>query len=189
VSLTDKYPNTQAFERARTAGGMDFYPVPVDAKHIPPELDGFRTIFSSFHHFAPTEARAILADAAAHRQGVAVFEAAKCNALTLLATGAMPFFAWYVTPRIRPFRWSRIVWTYLLPVVPLVLLVDGVLSCLRAYSLDDLRELTEGLGGEDYRWEVGEERGCRVGITYLIGRPCSSAEAAQTLALATSSSA
>jgi hypothetical protein len=100
-----------------------------------------------------------------------VFEAAKRSLRTIFATGVVPLLCWYVTPRIRPFRWSRILWTYLLPVVPFTVFADGILSCLRAYSLEDLRELTHGLGGEEYRWEIGEQDGGRIVITYLIGRP------------------
>ncbi|HTV16571.1 MAG TPA: hypothetical protein VME68_17760, partial [Acidobacteriaceae bacterium] len=62
-------------------------------------------------------------------------------------------------------------WTWIVPVVPSVLLIDGILSCLRSYSLDDLRELTAGLSAPDYAWQVGDERGCRVPIRYLIGTP------------------
>jgi hypothetical protein len=104
-------------------------------------------------------------------EGIAVFEAAKRSLRTIFATGVVPLLCWYVTPRIRPFRWSRILWTYLLPVVPFTVFADGILSCLRAYSLEDLRELTHGLGGEEYRWEIGEQDGGRIVITYLIGRP------------------
>jgi hypothetical protein len=171
ISLTDKFPNHKAFARASAISGLDFCSAPVDATCIPAELNGFRTIFSSFHHFNPEDTRAMLADAVAQRQGIAVFEAPKCDLRTLLALFMVPVLCWYVTPRIRPLRGSRFLWTYLLPVVPFTLFVDGVLSCLRSYSLDDLRELTDGLGGEDYRWEIGEERGGRIGITYLIGRP------------------
>jgi len=39
---------------------------------VPDELTGFRTIFSAFHHFRPEEARAVVADAAHQRQGIAV---------------------------------------------------------------------------------------------------------------------
>lgn len=172
ISLTDKFPNQRAATGTQTETGIEFYSSPVDARRIPADLDGFRTIFSTFHHFNPEAAHAILDDAVMRHQGIAVFDAAKCSIGTMLATFATPLLCWYVTPRIRPFRWSRIVWTYLLPVVPLTLLVDGILSCLRAYSLDDLQELTEGLGGDAYRWEIGEEGGGRIGITYLIGRPC-----------------
>ncbi len=186
ISLTDKFPNQRASAKQGGEQGIRFYSAPVDARRIPEGLNGFRTIFSTFHHFNPATAREILADAVVRRQGIAVFEAAKCSFHTIFATAAVPLLCWYVTPRIRPFRWSRILWTYLLPVVPFTLFVDGVLSCLRAYSLDDLQELTDGLGSGDYRWEMGEQGGGRIGITYLIGRPFQSVVATEMPALATS---
>ncbi|QNI30708.1 class I SAM-dependent methyltransferase [Alloacidobacterium dinghuense] len=171
VALTDKYPNEKALAQSGLSLGLEFYSAPVDAREIPVGLNGFRTIFSTFHHFNPVAARAILADAVERRQGIAIFEAAKRSFRTMLATSMVPLLSWRVTPGIRPFRWSRILWTYLLPVVPFTLFVDGVLSSLRAYSLEDLRELTEGLGGGEYQWEIGEQGGGRIGITYLIGKP------------------
>ena len=58
--LTDKYPNLRAFEKATAASPerIAFYPDSVDAMKVPGELHGFRTMFSSFHHFPPEEARA-----------------------------------------------------------------------------------------------------------------------------------
>ncbi len=77
------------------------------------------------------------------------------------------------TPLIRPFHWSRLLWTYLVPIIPLVLLFDGVVSCLRTYRIQELREMVEKLAGIEYEWEVGEQpRGLGIApITYLIGRP------------------
>ena len=181
VSLTDKYPNERALTPSSVAPGVEFYSAPVDARQIPADLEGFRTIFSTFHHFNPEAARAMLTDAVNRHQGIAVFEAAKYSFRRMFATAAVPFLCWRVTPQIRPYRWSRILWTYLLPIVPFTLFVDGVLSCIRAYSLEDLRELTRGLGGDDYRWEIGEQSGGRIGITYLIGRPVKSLVAEELL--------
>ncbi|HEV2667545.1 MAG TPA: hypothetical protein VG324_21700, partial [Blastocatellia bacterium] len=81
-----------------------------------------------------------------------------------------------VTPLIRPFRWSRLFWTYALPLVPLIVLWDGAVSCLRTYSPAELRELTNGLGDGDYLWESGEEKHPRspIPVTYLIGYPSDS---------------
>jgi len=171
VFLTDKYPNKRAFEHAQTVNGINFHQTSVDATQIPAELDGFRTIFTSFHHYSPSDARASLADAVAQNRGIGVFETPNFHVSTLLVTMLVPLICLCLTPGIRPFRWSRLLWTYLLPVVPLVLVVDGILSCLRAYSLEDLRELTHGLG-EGYCWDVGRAQGGYVGVTYLIGRPC-----------------
>ena len=86
IYLTDKYPNCAAFLRARSESGskIDFHKDPVDALRIPAGLDGFRTFFSSFHHFPPEEARAILRDAVESRQGIAVFEATRRDLLAML---------------------------------------------------------------------------------------------------------
>jgi hypothetical protein len=55
VWLTDFYPN--ALVLRRNAGArISAWAESVDARHVPAELRGFRTIFSSFHHFDPDAA-------------------------------------------------------------------------------------------------------------------------------------
>ena len=60
VCLTDKYPNLEAFAKARqaTPHGIRYYSQPVDATEVNSELQGFRTIFTAFHHFTPERGRA-----------------------------------------------------------------------------------------------------------------------------------
>ena len=178
VLLTDKYPSRGRIRRIETETGnrVSFYPDPVDAREIPAELTGFRTIFSTFHHFEPREARAILKSSFEQHQGIGIFEAAKCDPRTLAAVIVVPLLALRLAPLIQPFRWSRIFWTYCLPVIPLTLWLDGMLSCLRSYSQADLRELISGLESDSYRWEIGEERGGPVPITYLLGWPSTSSD-------------
>jgi hypothetical protein len=172
VRLTDKYPNRSAFERARVqAGIVDFESEPVDAARVSPRLAGFRTIFSSFHHFAPEIARSVLGDAAARRRGVGIFEVARRSPRTMLMICCLPVLAWCLAPSIRPFRWSRIFWTYLVPLVPFVLVYDGIVSCLRTYSPAELEELVRPLARADFQWEIGEERGGFLPVTYLVGYP------------------
>jgi hypothetical protein len=177
ILLTDKYPRRGPIRQmdGATATRVSFHPEPVDAVDIPAELTGFRTMFSTFHHFGPAEARAILKSAFEQRQGVGIFEAAKRDLRTLATLTVVPLLALWLAPGIRPFRWSRIFWTYCLPVIPLTLWLDGVLSCLRSYSQADLHELISGLESESYRWGIGEERGGPVAITYLVGYPCAPA--------------
>jgi len=85
ILLTDKYPNKQALLRAGAASRQISVQVsPVDATAVPSHLMGFRTVFSSFHHFEPDAARAILEDAMIRGNGVGVFEAARRSLRTLL---------------------------------------------------------------------------------------------------------
>lgn len=180
VCLTDRYPNVGAFSRAKKASNdrITYHPVPIDATRIPAELTGFRTLFTSFHHFNPDEARAILEDAVKNRQGIGIFEIAGRHPLTLLGVLLIPVLALLSAAIARPFRWSRLLWSILPPVVPFVLFFDGIVSCLRTYSVQELADLTGGLVSEGYRWEAGRvnRRFVSLPITYLIGCPCTPAD-------------
>lgn len=173
VCLTDKHPNPDAFARASlySASHIFSHPRPVLATHVPAGLKGFRTIFSSAHHLAADELRKVIAGALEARTGIAVFEACQREWRAMLSVLCVPLLGLLATPWIRPFRWSRLFWTYLIPVVPLVLLFDGWLSCLRSYSRADYHELIGVHLDAGYLWQVGVERSGLVPITYLIGYP------------------
>jgi hypothetical protein len=175
VFLTDKYPSTTKLHDlgSLVANRMRFLKHSVDVTRIPEHLQGFRTLFSSFHHLNADEARSLLQDSVSRRQAIGIFEAPARHTSTLLSLLFIPIAAWLFVPFRRPFRWSRLFWTYLIPIVPFVLLFDGLISCLRAYSLEELQGMTRGLRGNRYRWEIGEEAGglLPVRITYVIGCP------------------
>lgn len=175
VLLTDKFPNSRAWRNNIQPGsGIEFMESPVDATAVPEELRGFRTIFSAFHHFRPEQARAILRDAAESGQPIGVFEITERRKRILIQSlVAVPLAVLLTTPSIRPFRWGRLFWTYLIPVVPLATVWDGLVSCIRTYTPDELQELCKGLGQGRYRWQAGQVP-FPVGnqsITYLIGTP------------------
>jgi hypothetical protein len=173
ILLTDKYPNLRAFENVKAAScnRINFYPASVDAMKVPEELQGLRTMFTSFHHFPPDEARAIIQNAVDAGKGIGIFELPRRALSTILLTFGFVLMLFVGTPWIRPFRWSRLLWTYLIPIVPFALLFDGVVSCLRSYPPQELREMVGRLSGREYRWEIGEALGGGTPITYLVGSP------------------
>jgi hypothetical protein len=175
IVLTDRYPNLDSFRLARDLSGgvIDFEAESLDACAVPEELSGFRTLFGSFHHFAPAAAKRVLQSAVDSGQGIGIFEMTDRRSFTLLAMLTVPFFVLLHTPRIRPLSWWRLLLTYLVPVVPLIVMIDGVVSCLRSYTPEELAELTGSLTGTPYDWEIR-----RLGspkspfpIIYAIGVP------------------
>jgi hypothetical protein len=115
----------------------------------------------------------VLQDAVDAGEGIGIFEVTRRG---LSAIGLM--FPWslmalVLTPWMRPFRWTRLFWTYVIPMVPFVVWFDGVISCLRSYRPEELREIIGKLTGREYEWRVGEFSASRVSvpITYLIGSP------------------
>jgi hypothetical protein len=173
IWLTDKYPNLKAFQSicASSDRHISYYPESVDAMNVPRTLKGMRTMFTSFHHFLPEDARAILQNAVDAGESVGIFEITRRAPSTIGVIFVGVLLLFLHTPRIRPFRWSRLLWTYLIPIIPLVLLFDGIVSCLRTYRPQELREIVEKLGSRQYHWEIGELSGKRAPVTYLIGYP------------------
>ena len=167
-----------AFENARSIPdvSIDFCSHSIDAKNVPVELAGFRTMFSAFHHFPPAEARAIIQNTVDARQGIGIFEITRRTAPAIAAMFLWSLSSLLITPFVRPFRWSRLIFTYLVPVIPFVLLFDGIVSCLRTYRPSELTELVGKLSAAGYEWKTGECRDSRFNapITYLIGFPCAS---------------
>jgi hypothetical protein len=175
VVMTDKFPNLAAFESARSRSEvpMTFCHNPVDAREVPRDLEGFRTLFSAFHHFPPAEARAIIQDTVEARQGIGIFEITRRTAPAIAAMILWSLAPLFFTPFVRPFRWSRLFFTYIVPVIPFVLLFDGIVSCLRTYRPSELTDLVRQLGPTNYEWQAGEFRESllKTPITYLIGFP------------------
>ncbi|MGA8503727.1 MAG: hypothetical protein WB683_19410 [Candidatus Sulfotelmatobacter sp.] len=173
IWLTDKYPNLEAFQSVSASSDhhITFYPEPVDAMKVPIALKGLRTMFTSFHHFSPEDASAILQNAVEAGESIGIFEATKRAPSTIGLIFAGILLLFLHTPRIRPFRWSRLLWTYLIPIIPFVLLFDGVVSCLRTYRPDELHEIVDKLSSRQYQWEIGELATGKMPITYLIGYP------------------
>jgi hypothetical protein len=137
---------------------------------VPPSLTGARTLFDGLHHFRPADARALLADAAAAGAPILVAEASERSVQAVIACLLIPLFVIVVMPWVRPRSLTALVLTYLIPIVPLLILWDGIVSCLRSYRVDELRALSDGLGS-GYVWEAGAERSRGRAVTWLAGRP------------------
>lgn len=174
VVLTDRYPNAHAFARTMEKHPATFAcePQPVDARAVPEHLRGLRTQFLSLHHFETDDARRILQNAVDAGQPIALFEAQRRNVEHLLRFALSPIAVLVMTPFIRPFTWGRLLFTYLIPVVPFFVFWDGLVSVLRTYSGDEMRAMTaESDGGDRYTWEIGENREGPACIQYLLGYP------------------
>ena len=174
VILSDLYPNMQAFTamRARSGDRLRFHPTGVDATNVPANLPGLRTMFNAFHHFPPDAARAILADAVAKNRPIAIFEGINHRGVVAAIPLELPAIL-LLTPFVRPFRTSRLLFTYILPLIPLMVLFDGTMSFLRLYLEDELRELVATVPDhERFQWDIGATKVVGpFGPMHLIGIP------------------
>ena len=179
IKLTDKYPNPDAVRKWSEASrqGIEYLTESVDATKVPSNLKGMRTLFEGFHHFQPEQARGILADAAEKRIAIGIFEASlkpPLGIFFLLLSPLLTVIAYILmTPFIKPLSWWRLLWTYLIPIVPLTTSWDGVVSFLRVYTVEELNELIDPLQNKAYTWEIGRaSTGTPIfEFNYLLGYP------------------
>lgn len=174
VTLTDKYPNVNAFRRIHRRNKHIIYKkISVDARNVPEHLHGFRTLFTAFHHFKQDDARKILIDAAQKGQSIGIFELAEKDIRAILKVLVfVPFEFLYMT-LVQPKRDLRkIFFTIVVPVIPFFCIFDGIISILRVYTIEELKQLVEGIEAENYHWEIGlkaNQNQPDAKIIYLVG--------------------
>lgn len=168
ATLTDLYPNPQSAAHPKLSWLVE----PVDATRVSSRIGGVRTMFSAFHHFRPDAAKAILKDAFEHRSTICIFESGSRTLLAAAMMVGVPVAVLALMPFVRPFRFAYLMFTYLIPLMPLIVLWDGMVSLLRIYSVEQMKELTKDLRAPDYAWEIGQIhlRGIPGGLPYLIGQ-------------------
>ena len=175
ITLTDKFPNKNAFAfiSEKANGRISFSDTSVDASDVPANLKGFRTIFSGFHHFDNDFAKRALKNAVDAKCGIGIFDGGNKNILAVLGILVFhPVLFFLFTPFFRPFRFSRLLLTYIIPVIPFCTIWDGIVSIIRLYKPAELLKLAHEVESENYTWQAGKKRSSfGLSVTYLIGYP------------------
>lgn len=173
--LSDLYPNLSAAKQFNNKNpDIEYITTPLDASNVNKDLKALRTMVSSMHHMKPDIARQILQNAKESNQPILVFEISDNSPPIFLWWLAIPFAfitSLIVTPMVRPMTWQQLVFTYLIPILPLFIAWDGAVSNARTYTLDDMEILIQGLSDKNYQWEKGKIKGKGGNKVYLLGMP------------------
>jgi hypothetical protein len=175
ITLTDKFPNVEAFQfiQEKSNGEISYTAQPVDAMKVPSTLSGFRTMFTAFHHFNPNHAKQVLRNAVDANSGIGIFDGGNRSVIFILGLILVhPFIFLFFTPFFKPFRWSRLFFTYLIPIIPCCQIWDGVMSVLKLYEPHEMLQLALEVSPNNYHWEAGRRKNeWGVAVNYLLGYP------------------
>lgn len=182
LTLTDLYPSSEMLKKFNSNGPdkITYQAASVDAMNIATAPEGLKTMVNCFHHMPPPRAKAILESAQRTNQPLLIYEMGENNIPLLIWWLLLPLslliliiMVLFMTPFVKPLTWRQIVFTYLIPIIPICYAWDGQASLPRMYTLKDLDVLLEGLGSENYTWEKGhakKKNGKKQG-TFLLGLP------------------
>lgn len=142
-----------------------------DMDQVNGKQSGLHVCVNSFHQLSPDQARNLLNTVAKNRQPIVVVEGNNDSLWQVFGmTVIVPLTVILTAPFVKPFRIERLIFTYLIPILPLVIFIDGFLALFKLYNPEDLTELTAGIDVKNYQWRSGKEDNGRGGkIIYLIG--------------------
>ncbi len=173
--LTDKFPNIAAYEHIKNnnEASINYFITAVDVLEVPKDLKGLRVLYSAIHHFKPEQVKQILQQAVKANMPIAIFDGGEKNLAIMLGIFILhPLGMLLVTPFLKPFKFSRIFFTYLLPLIPLYTVWDGLVSILRLYNPAALNQIAQSIPNNNYVWKYGKvKNGLGIKICYLIGVP------------------
>lgn len=145
----------------------------VNAENFKASEEGMYLSVNSFHQFSAMEAKEILSKVSKKRYPIVVVEGNNDSLWQVFGmTVIVPLTVIITAPLVKPFRLERLIFTYLIPVLPIVTFLDGFIALFKLYAPKDLDELTTSINAENYYWRSGKIDNGRGGkVIYLIGYP------------------
>jgi hypothetical protein len=176
LTLSDLYPNQETAKKINQLAeeNTKYLTTAVNATDLDKELAGVRTMVCSMHHMPPEVAKRILKNALEAQQPICIYEISDNSiprGIRWLAFPTTFIMVFFITPLVRPMTWQQLVFTYLIPILPLLIAWDGAVSNIRTYTLNDLDILLSDLQSEQYTWEKGTLAGKGGDKLYLLGLP------------------
>ncbi|KAI0816099.1 hypothetical protein GGR55DRAFT_625174 [Xylaria sp. FL0064] len=157
--LTDLHPHVESWEKAaRASPHLTYVSTPVDAAAAPPELitrnkaEGkgvFRLFNLAFHHFDDELARAILKNTVETSDGFGIFELQSRDFSSFVSCMLFGFFILLIAPLLYWWSPQILFFVYVVPIVPFVLVFDGLISSLRSRTADEVEVLLRTCGAAD----------------------------------------
>ena len=134
--------------------------------------NGLYLFANSFHQLPIEQAKEKLKKIAESGNPVVVVEGNNDSLWQIVGmTFFVPLSVLLTTPFVKPFHFSRLIFTYLIPILPIFIVIDGCLALLKLYNPKDLKELTTDINIPHYEWKMGKNDNGRGGkIIYLTGK-------------------
>jgi len=143
----------------------------ISIKDFNTEQQGLYTFINCFHQLNKEQAQDVLEQIAISKNPVVALEGNNDSLWQIIGmTVFVPLTVLLASPFVKPFHWSRLMFTYLIPILPLIIMIDGCLALLKLYNPEDLKELTSDIIVGNYKWQSGKNDNGRGGkVIYLTG--------------------
>ena len=179
IVLSDIYPQIESWKWIKNHyPNIDFISKPIDITNPPTkeELEklkgeGLHTLFSCLHHLKENQVHKLLNKTTQNNQTIVIFEGASKRWIEVLAAiFLLPIGVFARALFVRPLCFWRVLFTYLIPILPFLMAWDGTVSILRLYPEKNWKNWT--VSYPNFEWQTGVIPS-RFGleVRYLFGKP------------------
>jgi len=178
IILSDLFPDIAHFESLRIQCGSDvinFVSEPLSADNASSAEIRLRSICSAFHHFPPETAAAIIRDAARNGDGIFImepFQRSWRHLLMMFLMAVPATIAGMLSPFFSPrFRFGKMLVCTIVPLIPLALHFDGIVSVLRTYTASEIAAMFPDDERHNFVYVNGEHPyGLQCAATFFYAR-------------------
>lgn len=179
--LTDLHPNHKLVKHVNNEHeNISYLASSVNATNLSDLPEGLKTMVASFHHMPPNVAKNILKSAQDNKQPLLIYEIAENKIPILLWWILLPLslailfaMSLCMTPFVKSLTWKQLLFTYLIPIIPICYAWDGQATLLRTYTFKDIEYLMKDFKDDSYTWEISQakkDNGKTLGY-YVLGLP------------------
>ena len=175
VLISDLFPIISKMEKVieQFPDNIKSINTPLDALNVPDNIShSARIVLSSLHHFKPDQVRSILRDSVEKGKPIFILEPMNRRLLSGLKLGFFFFIAIMLNPIFSKHdRLLKVMFTYPIPLIPLMGMWDGVISVMRVYKEKELMALTSAIDA-NFKWRFYNiPVSWRGEISIFIGKP------------------
>ena len=163
VIATDLYPHLEAWENIkRKYPFFSFREQPFDAIRQKEDIPCVYTMFSAFHHFNEDQALELIVSKVSDTSDLMIFEMTPRDdwANYIWLPFSMPFFM-LSSLFARQLKFSKIFISLIIPIVPVMVIFDGLMSNLRTYTRSELEALAD---------QASQASGKNIKAEYIVKR-------------------
>ncbi len=168
LTLCDKFPDQKTVDFVNRNFNVTYLNHSIDIVENEIPEGKIYLMFNSVHHFNFGGLIKILQKVKNSGGTAYFFEPLTPTVFTFIkvfiATLILPFF---LAPFIRPFRWDRLLFTYILPLGVITTFWDGLVSLVKSYSSSDLVKLKKEVSKSGLQISVGILHGRFTNLTYI----------------------
>lgn len=143
LTLSDKYPNMEYLHESKE--GYEMKQVDVHDMQFKPGI--CYTMFNALHHFKDDEKKELIEKIKDARSAAFFVEILEPCVICFLKVLIMTSVGTLVlTPFIKPFSFSRLFFTYIIPINLITIMYDGIVSVFKSRSVKHYQKLFEESG-------------------------------------------